>query len=189
MRLLKKYRNDSAAASFEQGLGLESTTGAAGRRPARKVWRVVLPSLLFIFVALMFAAHSLARRHSNADAEYVGSMNELKLPSQQVARDAQSAVLGGVQGLAERASAMTRTMSAIRTITTQTRAGASTTATSVGKLADLAEALRTSVAGFRLPDSFDPNVVDLYPMPSIREEPRAAKPEVSEEQASDVRTV
>ena len=48
----------------------------------------------------MFAAHSLARRHSNADAEYVGLMNELKLRSQQVPRDAQSAVLGAVQGLA-----------------------------------------------------------------------------------------
>jgi twitching motility protein PilJ len=79
-------------------------------------------------------------------------------------------------------------MTAIRTITTQTRAGASTTATSVGKLADLAEALRTSVAGFRLPDSFDPNVVDLYPTPSVKEEPRTAKREEPEEQASDVRT-
>ncbi|MEE8285681.1 MAG: chemotaxis protein, partial [Gammaproteobacteria bacterium] len=88
----------------------------------------------------------------------------------------------------ERAGAIARTMTAIRTITTQTRAGASTTATSVGKLADLAEALRTSVAGFRLPDSFDPNVVDLYPTPSVREEPRTAKREEPEEQASDVRT-
>jgi twitching motility protein PilJ len=88
----------------------------------------------------------------------------------------------------ERASAIARTMSAIRTITTQTRAGASTAATSVGKLADLAEALRTSVAGFRLPDSFDPNVIDLYPTPSVREKPRAVEREESEEQASQVRT-
>ncbi len=100
MRLLKKHRDDSATASAEDGLGFESATGAARRRPARQAWRVLLPSLLFIFVALMFAAHSLARRHSNADAEYVGLMNELKLRSQQVPRDAQSAVLGGVQGLA-----------------------------------------------------------------------------------------
>jgi twitching motility protein PilJ len=100
MRQLKKFRNDSAAASTEVVSGYEPTTGASRRKPARQAWRVVLPSLLFIFVALMFAAHSLARRHSNADAEYVGLMNELKLRSQQVSRDAQSAVLGGVQGLA-----------------------------------------------------------------------------------------
>ena len=94
MRLLKKHRNDSAPASAEDGLGFESTVGAARRRPVRQAWRVLLPSLLFIFVALMFAAHSLARRHSTADAEYVGLMNELKLRSQQVPRDAQSAVIG-----------------------------------------------------------------------------------------------
>jgi twitching motility protein PilJ len=100
MRQLKKLRIDSAAAYAGEVSGDESTTGASRRRPVRQAWRVVLPSLLFIFVALMFAAHSLARRHSNADAEYVGLMNELKLRSQQVSRDAQSAVLGGVQGLA-----------------------------------------------------------------------------------------
>ncbi len=100
MGLLKKLRSDSAAASAEEVSSYESTSGASRRKPVRQAWRVVLPSLLFIFVALMFAAHSLARRHSNADAEYVGLMNELKLRSQQIALDAQSAVLGGVQGLA-----------------------------------------------------------------------------------------
>ena len=99
MGLLKKLPNESAAASSEEASSYESTTGGSRRKPVRQAWRVVLPSLLFIFVALMFAAHSLARRHSNADAEYVGLMNELKLRSQQVSRDAQSAVLGGVQGL------------------------------------------------------------------------------------------
>jgi hypothetical protein len=54
---------------------------------------------LFIFVALMFAAHSLARRHSAADAEYVALMNDLKLLSQQVSRAAQSGASGDVQGL------------------------------------------------------------------------------------------
>lgn len=88
----------------------------------------------------------------------------------------------------ERASAVAKTMSAIRTITTQTRAGANTTAKSVGNLADLAEALKTSVAGFRLPDSFDPNVVDLRVGASASEEPRAEKREEPAQPKSDVRT-
>lgn len=88
----------------------------------------------------------------------------------------------------ERASAVAKTMSAIRTITTQTRAGANTTAKSVGNLADLAEALKTSVAGFRLPDSFDPNVVDLRVGASASEEPRVEKREEPAQPKSDVRT-
>ena len=79
-------------------------------------------------------------------------------------------------------------MSAIRTITTQTRAGANTTAKSVGNLADLAEALKTSVAGFRLPDSFDPNVVDLRSAPVVGAEPPVVKRESSTSPVSDVRT-
>jgi len=79
-------------------------------------------------------------------------------------------------------------MSAIRTITTQTRAGANTTAKSVGDLADLAEALKTSVAGFRLPDAFDPNVVDLRPGATAEEEPRVPERESSTEPTSDIRS-
>jgi twitching motility protein PilJ len=89
---------------------------------------------------------------------------------------------------AERAGAVAKTMSAIRTITTQTRAGANITAKSVGNLADLAEALKTSVAGFRLPDSFDPNVVDLHTGRKADEEPRAARQESGAEKTSDIRT-
>jgi len=89
---------------------------------------------------------------------------------------------------AERAGAIAKTMSAIRTITTQTRAGANTTAKSVGNLADLAEALKTSVAGFRLPDSFDPNVVGLHTGVAVDREPRAVEREPSDEQTPDIRT-
>jgi twitching motility protein PilJ len=92
------------------------------------------------------------------------------------------------QHQAQRASAVAKTMSAIRTIATQTRAGANTTAKSVGNLADLAEALKTSVAGFRLPDSFDPNVVDLHTGMAASEEPREVKDEDSATPTSDVRT-
>ena len=82
----------SAALGGVQGL---ARLKAHGTEMPRMAWRVVLPSLLFIFVALMFAAHSLARRHSNADAEYVGLINDLKLRSQQVPRDAPDANLRG----------------------------------------------------------------------------------------------
>lgn len=94
-----KIRNQRTAVATEEGSGRARSSGTSRRASARQAWRVVLPSLLFIFVALMFAAHSLARRHSNADAEYVGLMNELKLRSQQVSREAQLAARGDVQGL------------------------------------------------------------------------------------------
>ena len=97
MRLWRKQGSDTAQASAENATGHAPEARTTQR--ARQAWRVVLPSLLFIFVALMFAAHSLARRHSSADSEYIGLMNELKLRSQQLSRDAQAAVVGGVQGL------------------------------------------------------------------------------------------
>lgn len=100
MRLWKKLRSSTTNASVEELSAYPLDAGASRRPRPRQAWRVFLPSLLFIFVALMFAAHSLARRHSNADAEYVGLMHELKLRSQQLTRDAQTAALGDVQGLA-----------------------------------------------------------------------------------------
>ena len=100
MKLWRKLRGKDADASAEEVSGYAPEPAATRRARPRQAWRVVLPCLLFIFVALMFAAHSLARRHSNADAEYVGLMNELKLRSQQLPRDSQTAALGDVQGLA-----------------------------------------------------------------------------------------
>ena len=79
-------------------------------------------------------------------------------------------------------------MTAIRTIATQTRAGANTTAKSVGNLANLSEALKTSVAGFRLPDSFDPNVVDLHAGIAENAKRRTLEDEDVEEPKSDIRT-
>jgi len=43
-------------------------------------------------------------------------------------------------------------MNVIQEITSQTSAGTNETATSIGNLADLANQLRESVAGFKLPE-------------------------------------
>jgi twitching motility protein PilJ len=50
------------------------------------------------------------------------------------------------------ASNISDTMNVIQEITTQTSAGTNETAASIGNLADLANELRTSVSGFKLPD-------------------------------------
>ena len=50
------------------------------------------------------------------------------------------------------ASNISETMNVIQEITTQTSAGTNETATSIGNLAELANELRKSVAGFKLPD-------------------------------------
>jgi twitching motility protein PilJ len=44
-------------------------------------------------------------------------------------------------------------MNSIREVTTQTTAGTNETANSIGKLAQQAEQLRDSVAGFKLPEN------------------------------------
>jgi twitching motility protein PilJ len=115
------------------------------------------------------------------------SLGEIETVSRHLANLIES-ISAASREQSQRASAVAKTMAAIRTITTQTRAGANTTAKSVGNLADLAEALKTSVAGFRLPDSFDPNVVDLRAGPTASAEPRVVKRESSEEPTSDIRT-
>ncbi|MDX2312862.1 MAG: methyl-accepting chemotaxis protein [Gammaproteobacteria bacterium] len=115
------------------------------------------------------------------------SLDEIETVSRHLAKLIES-ISATSREQASRASTVAKTMSAIRTITTQTRAGAITTAKSVGNLADLAEALKTSVAGFRLPDSFDPNVVDLRAVPAASEDQPASKRESSASPVSDVRT-
>ncbi len=50
------------------------------------------------------------------------------------------------------ASNISDTMNVIQEITTQTSAGTNETAASIGNLAELANELRTSVSGFKLPE-------------------------------------
>jgi twitching motility protein PilJ len=115
------------------------------------------------------------------------SLGEVESVSQHLVTLIES-ILAASREQAERASAMAKTMSAIRAFATQTRAGANTTAKFAGKLANLAETLKASVAGFRLPDSFDPKVVELHSAMTVNEEPRVIKREESEERTSNICT-
>ena len=51
------------------------------------------------------------------------------------------------------AADVTRNMGVLREVSSQTAEATSATSDSIGKLADLASQLRSSVAGFRLPES------------------------------------
>lgn len=114
------------------------------------------------------------------------SLGEIETVSRHLARLIES-ISTTSREQAERAAAVAKTMSAIRTIATQTRAGANTTAKSVGDLADLAEALKTSVAGFRLPETFDPNVVGLHTGTTVSRQPGAPERAQDEAQPANVR--
>ena len=58
------------------------------------------------------------------------------------------------------ASNVTKTMNVIQEITMQTSDGASNTASWVGKLKNLAQELKRSVAGFKLPQTIEETVID-----------------------------
>ena len=61
-------------------------------------------------------------------------------------------ISGATRQQAAAASSISDTMNVIQEITTQTSAGTNQTATSIGNLAQLAEDMKKSVAGFKLPD-------------------------------------
>ena len=67
-----------------------------------------------------------------------------------------------IQGISDSASQqatvatdVSNTMNVIQEITVQTSEGSAETSTSIGNLSDMANELRKSVAGFKLPDSGD----------------------------------
>ena len=62
-----------------------------------------------------------------------------------------SSISGSAKQQANAATNISDTMNVIQEITTQTSAGTNETAASIGNLAELANELRNSVAGFRLP--------------------------------------
>lgn len=85
-------------------------------------------------------------------AEAAGdALREIELVSQQLAGLIQS-ISEAARQQANAAGNISDTMNVIQEITSQTSAGTNETATSIGNLADLANELRNSVAGFKLPE-------------------------------------
>ncbi len=79
------------------------------------------------------------------------ALKEIENVSQHIS-ERSSQVAESAQKQSASASRIDQTMSVIREITTQTSDGTSQTAASIGTLADLADQLQESVAGFRLPE-------------------------------------
>ncbi|WP_290651115.1 methyl-accepting chemotaxis protein [Aquisalimonas sp.] len=86
-------------------------------------------------------------------AEEAGeALREIESTSQQLAALIQN-ISDAARQQAQAAANISDTMNVIQEITSQTSAGTNETATSIGNLADLANELRESVAGFKLPAS------------------------------------
>ncbi|HEX5513942.1 MAG TPA: methyl-accepting chemotaxis protein [Gammaproteobacteria bacterium] len=85
-------------------------------------------------------------------AEAAGdALREIELVSKQLAGLIQN-ISEAARQQANAAANISDTMNVIQEITSQTSAGTNETATSIGNLADLANELRNSVAGFKLPE-------------------------------------
>jgi twitching motility protein PilJ len=80
-----------------------------------------------------------------------GALREIEGVSKQLAGLIQN-ISEAARQQANAAANISDTMNVIQEITSQTSAGTNETATSIGNLADLANDLRNSVAGFKLPD-------------------------------------
>lgn len=79
------------------------------------------------------------------------ALKEIESVSNQIAERIQR-VADTAQVQSEEAARVNDTMSVIQEITTQTSDGTNQTAASIGALADMADELQRSVAGFRLPE-------------------------------------
>jgi twitching motility protein PilJ len=98
-------------------------------------------------------------------AEAAGeSLQAIENVSQRLARLVEG-ISGESRTQAAQAGNLAQSMSVIEAITAQTRTGTEQTAELVGNLATLAESLRTSVSGFRLPDAA-PGDVATSPAPT-----------------------
>jgi len=79
------------------------------------------------------------------------ALQEIESVSNQISERIQR-VADTAQGQSQEAARVNDTMSVIQEITTQTSDGTNQTAASIGALAEMADELQRSVAGFRLPD-------------------------------------
>jgi twitching motility protein PilJ len=94
------------------------------------------------------------------------ALSEIEAVSNQLAGLIQTiSQAAGQQAVA--ASNISNTMNVIQEITMQTSEGTNETATSIGNLTDLANELRKSVAGFKLPESDQVQTVVLEEQPPI----------------------
>ena len=73
------------------------------------------------------------------------------------------AITSAASEQAGRAATLAASMQTVQNFAVQVRSGTNVTAKSADRLAELAQALGTSVARFRLPEAEQENVVDLMP--------------------------
>ncbi|MDH3588376.1 MAG: hypothetical protein OEQ74_03110, partial [Gammaproteobacteria bacterium] len=98
-------------------------------------------------------------------AENAGSaLDEIEKVSNQIASLVQN-ISGSARTQATAAADMTRNMGVLQEISSQTADGSNATSTAIGKLAEMATALRRSVAGFTLPDKQPAAVPGMNPKP------------------------
>ncbi|HET7308351.1 MAG TPA: methyl-accepting chemotaxis protein [Gammaproteobacteria bacterium] len=109
-------------------------------------------------------------------AENAGSaLDEIENVSNNIATLIQS-ISNSARQQAEAAADVSKTMNSIQEITSRTSRGTSATAQAIGKLAELATQLRTSVAGFKLPGQApDAKVEAEQRAPARQAEPKLAK--------------
>ncbi|HET7675041.1 MAG TPA: methyl-accepting chemotaxis protein [Gammaproteobacteria bacterium] len=101
-------------------------------------------------------------------AENAGSaLDEIEKVSNNIATLIQS-ISSSARQQAQAAGDVSRTMSVIQEITAQTSEGTNAAAQSIGQLAELATELRTSVAGFKLPEQH-PAISDEADVPMAEE--------------------
>ncbi len=95
------------------------------------------------------------------------ALGEIEEVSNDLAKLIQEISLAGQQQ-SESANRVSQTMNVIQEITSQTSSGTMATATSIGELADMAQEMRNSVAGFTLPESVRAMEVDNDDVPVPR---------------------
>jgi twitching motility protein PilJ len=105
------------------------------------------------------------------------ALSEIEAVSTQLAQLIQS-ITQAARQQASVASNVSNTMNVIQEITMQTSEGTNETATLIGNLTDLANDLRKSVAGFKLPESDQVSTVVL------EEQPTPEEPELQVSRAS-----
>lgn len=96
------------------------------------------------------------------------ALEEIEKVSQELAELIQN-ISNAARQQASSAGHISNTMNVIQEITTQTSSGTTATAESIGNLAGMANELRESVAGFKLPEEQENQIVELEEMDDYQE--------------------